>query len=58
VIAYPSVETNMEIIVKGEIIFRLSGFESVVCMKRDVRELGRPYRHLLEKGYEDNQSKR
>ena len=22
---------------------RLSGFESVVCMTRDVRELGRPY---------------
>jgi hypothetical protein len=33
----------MEIIVTGEIIFRLSGFESVVCMERDVRELGRPY---------------
>jgi len=33
----------MEIIVTGEIIFRLSGFEGVVCMKRDVRELGRPY---------------
>jgi hypothetical protein len=29
----------MEIIVNGEIIFRLSGFEGAVCMKRDVREL-------------------
>ena len=47
VIAYLSVETNMEIIVIGEIIFRLSGFESVVCMTRDVRELGRPYLLLL-----------
>jgi len=39
----------MELIVNGEINFRLSGFESVVCMKRDVRELGRPYLLLLEK---------
>ena len=46
-IAYLSVETNMGIIVNGEVIFRLSGFESVVCMKRDVRELGRPYLLLL-----------
>jgi hypothetical protein len=36
----------MKTLVTGEIVFGLSGFEGVVCMKRDVRELGRPYRLL------------
>jgi len=36
----------MGIIVIGKIIFRLPGFEDVVCIKRDVKELGRPYQLL------------